>query len=87
MASTYTRKLIYCLLKAHFTPSLVMTVAHEYYSTFSTKQHVLARVRQSVETSQFFKVMSSRDESCHPLGRKQRSLYRRKTCSLRFREV
>ena len=55
-----------------------MTVAHEYYATFSTKQHVLARVCQSVETYQFLKVMSSRDESCHPLGRKQRSLYRHK---------
>ena len=80
MASTYTRKLIYCLQEAHFTPSLVMTVAHEYYATFSTRQHVLARECQSVETSQFLKVMSSREESCRPLGRKQRSLRRRKTC-------
>ena len=30
MASMYTRKLIYCLQEAHFTLSLVMTVAHEY---------------------------------------------------------
>ena len=30
MASMYTRKLIYCLQEAHFTQSLVMTVAHEY---------------------------------------------------------
>ena len=30
MASTYTRKLIYSLQEAHFTQSLVMTVAHEY---------------------------------------------------------
>ena len=29
MASTYTRKLIYSLQEAHFTQSLVMTVAHE----------------------------------------------------------
>ena len=78
MASTYTRKLIYCLQEAHFTLSLVMTVAHEYYVTFSTKQHVLARECQLVETSQFLKVMSSRDESCLPLGRKQRSIRRRK---------
>ena len=42
------------------------------------KQHVLALECQSVETSKFFKVMYSRDESCRPLGRKQRSLYRRK---------
>ena len=53
-----------------------MTVVHEYYTTFSTKQHVLARECQPVETSQFLKVMSSRDESCRPLGRKQRSLRR-----------
>ena len=74
MASTHTRKLIYCLEEAHFTPSLVMTIAHEYYANFSTKQHVLAHECQSVETSHFLKVMSSRDESCLPLGRKQRSL-------------
>ena len=55
-----------------------MTVAHEYYATFSTKQHILARECQSVETFQFLKVMSSRDESCLPLGRKQRSLRRHK---------
>ena len=30
MVSTYTRKLIYSLQEAHFTQSLVMTVAHEY---------------------------------------------------------
>ena len=78
MASTYTRKLIYCLQEAHFTLSLVMTVAHEYYATFYTEQHVLARVCQSVDTSQFFKGMYSRSETCLPLGRKQRSTRRRK---------
>ena len=55
-----------------------MTIAHEYYATFSTRQHVLARVCQSVDTSQFFKVMSSRSETCLPLGRKQRSIRRSK---------
>ena len=51
-----------------------MTIAHEYYANFPTKQHVLADECLSVETPQFLKVMSSRDESCLPLGRKQRSL-------------
>ena len=78
MASTHTRKLIYYLQEAHFTLSLVMTVAHECHATFSTKQHVLARVCQSVDTSQFLKVMSSHDESGRPLGRKQRSVHRGK---------
>ena len=55
-----------------------MTVAHESHATFYTKQHVLARVCQSVDTSQFFKVMYSRVETCAPLGRKQRSVRRRK---------
>ena len=44
MANTYTRKLIYSLQEAHFTLSLVMTVAHEYYATLYTKQHVMACV-------------------------------------------
>ena len=61
-----------------------MTVVHEYYATFSTKQHVWARECQSVETSRFFKVMSSRDESCRPLGRKQRSL---RLCKTRSRAL
>ena len=43
MATTSTRKLIYCLQEANFTQSLFMTVAHEYWTTFSTKKHVLAR--------------------------------------------
>ena len=55
-----------------------MTIAHEYYANFSTKQHVLARVCQSVDTSQFFKVMSSQSETCLPLGCKQRSIRRHK---------
>ena len=41
-------------------------------------QHVLAYECQSVKTSQFFKVMSSRVESSRLLGRKQRSFRRRK---------
>ena len=55
-----------------------MTVVHEYHATFYTKQNVLARVCQSVDTSQFFKVMSSRGETCLPLGHKQHSVRRRK---------
>ena len=79
MLSTHTRKLIYYLQEAHFTLSLVMTVAHEYYATFFTKQHILTRVCQSVDTAQFLKIMSSHDESCRPLGRKQCSVRGPKT--------
>ena len=38
MATKSTRKLIYCLQEAHFTPSLFMTVAHGYWATLSTLQ-------------------------------------------------
>ena len=77
MAKTSTRRLIYCLQEAHFTLSLVMTVAHEYYATFYTKQSTFWRVCVNrLIPLNFFKVMSSRSETCLPLGCKQCSIRR-----------
>ena len=78
MATTYTRKLIYCLQEANFTQSLFMTVAHEYWAMLSTRQHILARECQSVEIIHSVKVMLSEVVGECSRWAKQRSVRRKK---------